>query len=1195
MRPDDVSRAVVDGIGAIVWEARPGREPGVAHFSFVSDGTLALLGYPAERWLEDPRFWLEICHPDHRERVVEQIVAAARAGRDADFEFRALHADGHELWLRDIVRVRPDPAGGAPLMGGVVVDVTSRKLAEERLARVHAVTMRLTGLLEPQEVARTVVAEGRAAVGAAAAAVYLLEGERLRMMASEGYPEDAMPDSEMPLDAVRPASDVALPLVAEDRVIGSLVVRMAPEQAFHSADRVVLDVLAAACAQALLLSRSLATLHRANVLLDTIIDKAPEGWGLFDRDLRYLRVNEALARINGVPAAEHIGRTLNEIVPDVPEAGHTEPLRRVLATGQPVELEVRGRTAADPAREHTWRASYYPVRSPAGEIEAIGALIADITERRQSEDRAALLAALGPILEEVVGVEQRLERVAHALIGPFADHCTVTLHVGEERERVAMAHVDPDAERALAMLPASNVEALGDDTVVIGETTDEMLRAVTADERQFELMRAVRSQSGVIAPMRVRGRRVGTLAVGSMRPHAFGADEVRLIEEVAKRAALAVDNARLFESERAARERTARLQTITAALSEALSPSDVATTILRVGMPAVGSHMGGVWQVSENGLALVPLAQEGYPDPEMEGWRHLPLSQPLPMTDALREGEVIYLPTVEEKIARWPHLEAAFRTAGAGSVAILPLFARGEPVGSISLSFPRSRALDAEDLAFLEAIGSQCAQALERARLYDAERRVAATLQRSLLPQHLPKVEGVEFAVRYLPAAGLAAGGDFYEAIRLPDGTIGVAVGDVVGRGTDAAAAMGQLRSALRAFALDGAGPPEVLARLSAFAEGVEGALAATAAYAVIDPQARRLRYACAGHPWPVLASADGGARFLLDGRSVPLACVPDPVYSEGVEPLEPGDTLLLFTDGLTERRGIDIDVSMEQLRTSLAELAELPLGALLDGVVTGQGADQPLDDVALLAVRLAGAQAPARHLRVPAVPEVLAATRSELRSWLSEAGIDPATASDVLLAAGEALANAVEHAYRDRPPGELEVFLRTTPDIEVEVCDRGGWKDSGGSPDRGRGFVLMRALMHSVDIDRTPAGTTVRMRRRVAEAPPGAPGPAVTEVREPVAATVELEPGEAGVVARVRGDLDLHSAPAMGKRLADAAAGGPLVLDLSGAGYLDSAGARMLVELARSTTVTVIAPHGTAVRRALEIAELDANLRLEP
>lgn len=1227
MRPDAISRAVVDGIGAIVWEARPGREPGLAHFSFVSDGTQAMLGYPPSAWTGDPRFWLDITHPDDRDRVVGQILAAARSGHDADFEFRGRHADGHEVWLRNIVRVEPEGEGQPPRMSGVVVDITSRKLAEERLARVHAVSMRLSGLMAVEDVARTVVVEGRAAVGAVAAAVYALDGQVLRAIASDGYPEDAQEEMRrIPLDGRTPVAQVvksrqpvwigtadeadshypdrpakrigrgascALPLIAEDRIVGALGVRMPEERAFATADRVLLDVLANACAQALLLAQAIgeeqaarASAERATALLDTIIEKAPEGWALFDRELRYVRVNEALARLNGVAPEAHVGRTLEDIVPDVPDEGHLEPLRRVLETGDPVELEVRGRTAADAGRDHTWLANYYPIRGAGGEIEGLGALITDITERKHAEDRAALLAALGPILDEVVGVEQRLERLARALVGSIGDHCTVTLYDAGEGDRVAIAHVDPAGERALALLPATDFSRTDSDTIVVEETTDEVLRAFAVDEDQLALMRQVGSRSGVAVAMSVRGRRIGTLAVGSGRPQAFGPEEVALVEEIARRAAIAVDNARLYESERTARERTARLQTITAALSEALSPADVAQSFLQEALPAVGAHMGGVWQVSDDRTAIVPLGQVGYPDPAMEGRRHLPLSQPLPMTDALRDGRVRWLPTLEDKIAAWPHLENAFRSAGAGSLVILPLLARGEPVGSISLSFPEPHALDEEDLGFLTSLTAQCAQALERARLYEAERRVAVTLQRSLLPGRLPAVEGVEFAVRYLPAAGLQAGGDFYEAIRLPGGRIGVAVGDVVGRGAQAAAAMGQLRSALRAFAMAGDGPSAVLTRLSAYAETVEGALAATAAYAVIDPLAGELRYACAGHPWPLLSAPGGAARFLEEGRAVPLACLPDPVYQEAVERLAPGDTLLLFTDGLTERRGVDVDESMQSLRAALATLGDRPLPDLLDAVVARQGVDAPLDDVALLAVRMARATpAWSRHMRVRATPETLASTRSQIRSWLAEAGVPPAVASDVLLAAGEALANAIEHAYLD-VPGEIEVTLRAGHEIDLVVRDEGVWREAGGDPDRGRGFMLMRALMGAVEIERRPTGTVVRMRRRLAD-PPVTGVPAM---RGAQSAAVEVErPGS----ARVTGDVDLASAPEVGRLLENAASGGRLLLDLSDVAYLDSAGARMLVELGRRLEMHLQAPPGSAARQALELADLDAALGL--
>src|SRR6201999_3905563 len=152
------------------------------------------------------------------------------------------------------------------------------------------------------------------------------------------------------------------------------------------------------------------------------------------------------------------------------------------------------------------------------------------------------------------------------------------------------------------------------------------------------------------------------------------------------------------------------------------------------------------------------------------------------------------------------------------------------------------------------------------------EHDVSSTLQQALLPERLAAIDGVSLAVRYVPATDFTeAGGDFYEALELPGGRVGIAIGDVVGHGPAAAAAMGQLRSALRAYALEGRSPARVLQLLSRYADGVTGARGAAVGYAVLDPVAREVRFACAGHPPPLLVSAEGDARFLEGARGVPL------------------------------------------------------------------------------------------------------------------------------------------------------------------------------------------------------------------------------------------------------------------------------------------------------------------------------------
>ena len=317
----------------------------------------------------------------------------------------------------------------------------------------------------------------------------------------------------------------------------------------------------------------------------------------------------------------------------------------------------------------------------------------------------------------------------------------------------------------------------------------------------------------------------------------------------------------------------------------------------------------------------------------------------------------------------------------------------GRIVGALFVSSDRPRAFGPEDIALGTALAAQAAQALERARLFEAERRVSVTLQRSLLPAELPEVAGLEIDLRYLPAAGLEAGGDFYEAVALPDGDVIVAVGDVVGRGATAAAAMGQLRSALRAFALSGESPAQILARLSGFADTVAEAMAATAVVAKLDAVSGRLRYACAGHPWPLLVRADGDggvpARAVAACRSA--ACRARCTRRRR-STLGPGATLLLYTDGLTERRGQDLDdVHGADPRRHRGRARRRRSRRCSTMPSRAAGADAPDDDVALVALRFTGA-GDAAHLTFPAVTDQVPVARHAIRDWLAARGRDAAS-----------------------------------------------------------------------------------------------------------------------------------------------------------------------------------------------------------
>jgi anti-anti-sigma factor len=367
---------------------------------------------------------------------------------------------------------------------------------------------------------------------------------------------------------------------------------------------------------------------------------------------------------------------------------------------------------------------------------------------------------------------------------------------------------------------------------------------------------------------------------------------------------------------------------------------------------------------------------------------------------------------------------------------------------------------------------------------------------------------------------------------------------------------------------------------LSGFAEGVGGAMAATAVVASLVPGTGELRYACAGHPWPLLVDPDGDARYLREGRGVPLGCVPEPGYPAAGARLVPGATLLLYTDGLTERRGTDLSAALERLRVTAGEAAALPLEALLDAVVSAMGDEDAGDDVALLGIRLTGAPTD-RHMTFPAELGQVPAARATVRTWLAELGVTGDAAADVLLAAGEAFANAVEHS------GAAEVRLAlTTPEpgtLGIEVEDAGSWRPPRAVTSRGRGLGMMRALVDELDVDSTATGTRVRMRHVVR---PAAPAPVPDAV--PGGCAVVLD----GDVARLRGALDMASAATVGARLQPAVQAG-LLIDLTAVDFLDSTGARLLLELAEAGSVRVLAPPGSPPRRTLELSGLDGVLTL--
>ncbi|WP_069167811.1 SpoIIE family protein phosphatase [Nocardia altamirensis] len=428
---------------------------------------------------------------------------------------------------------------------------------------------------------------------------------------------------------------------------------------------------------------------------------------------------------------------------------------------------------------------------------------------------------------------------------------------------------------------------------------------------------------------------------------------------------------------------------------------------------------------------------------------------------------------------------------------VAPLGQTGD--AALWLRFAAPRAISAADWTLFSLLIGHLSLAVQRARNFDQARSTSLTLQRAMLgPIELPP----RFSVHYEPALPpLEIGGDWYDVVPLRDGTIGVVVGDCVGRGLSAAVVMGQLRTAARALLLRGAGPAQLLAELDTVAGRIPGAMCTTVCAAVLDPVRGLVRYSSAGHMPPILADVDTTGRLLEGGRSVPLATFDPPRRPEATTALTPGSTLVLFTDGLVEQRGVDIDDSFTKIADVLAGTsAKLPrevADAVLSRLRPTAGYD---DDVAMVVYR----QPPAPlRLDVPAHPDELAALRRTLKAWLAAAAVPHDLASDLVAAANEACSNSIEHAYRNgavpsgrpastdlsmgrtsraipRDPAAGLVHLTATCNTEtvvITVADTGVWKPRSADPGyRGRGIDMMRALTEELDIDHTGPGTRVRM-----------------------------------------------------------------------------------------------------------------------
>ncbi|MFJ9539565.1 SpoIIE family protein phosphatase [Streptomyces sp. NPDC101225] len=390
--------------------------------------------------------------------------------------------------------------------------------------------------------------------------------------------------------------------------------------------------------------------------------------------------------------------------------------------------------------------------------------------------------------------------------------------------------------------------------------------------------------------------------------------------------------------------------TLAGALTEAVGVQDVVQLVADEIAPAVGSQ--ALVMLGSRAGRLHVLGHRGYPDPHVvERFDGLPLAEPTPGTHALNTGVPAFFDSQEQLERLYPSRHAT--PDGFAAWAYLPLVASGRPVGTCVLAYAEPHAFPADERAVLTSLGGLIAQALERALLYDAKHQLAHGLQAALLPHSLPLLPGLEAAARYLPAThGMEIGGDFYDLVP-SQGVAAAVIGDVQGHNVTAAGLMGQIRTAVRAYTTVGQAPEEVMRSTNRLLIDLGADLFASCLYLRLDPARGRAVMARAGHPPPLLRRPDGRVR-VLDLAGGPLLGIDgSAVYPTTEVDLAPGSVLALYTDGLIESPGMDIEDALAGLGERLAEAGELPMDELADHLLRHSPAAQDrLDDVAMLLLR---------------------------------------------------------------------------------------------------------------------------------------------------------------------------------------------------------------------------------------------------
>lgn len=519
-------------------------------------------------------------------------------------------------------------------------------------------------------------------------------------------------------------------------------------------------------------------------------------------------------------------------------------------------------------------------------------------------------------------------------------------------------------------------------------------------------------------------------------------------------------------------DRLRRIEQITDSTLAHLDTEDLLTELLDRVRALLEADTAAVLLLDAAGDNLVATAARGIEEEVRQGVR-IPVGKGFAGRIAAERR-----PVVIDEVDHSNVLNPILREKDIRSLLGVPLVAEGDVLGVLHVGTLRPRLFTSDDAELLQTAADRIAL-VTRTHLSGLDRAAAAVLQRSLMPGALPRVTGIDFAARYVPGEAGGLGGDWYDVFSLPSGRLGIVIGDVVGRGLQAAVVMGRLRSALRAFALEEDDPAEVIERLDGNVQHFEENVMATVLYAIVEPSLETISLSTAGHLPPVVARSGGTANLVNVPVDLPVGVSVGPPRRTTTIEMPPQSLLFLYTDGLVERRGRPLDVGLDALCEVVD--ADSESDALCARVLHRMiGADVVHDDVAMLVMRrgVTPAIVPL-NIVLPAVPRVLADIRSSVRRWLGAAGATGDDMADILVAVGEACSNVVEHAYGPAG-GTLTLQMeREGGSVVTTVRDNGRWRSARGH-NRGRGTSLIRQCSDDMDVIAGAGGTTVTFRRHL-------------------------------------------------------------------------------------------------------------------